>query len=322
MDLRRKATSSLRSMGAACLLATAATLASAAPTYGVYATELVSLSLSPGFFGGVVDRPPSWTLPGGIQQQGTLGLPTYIKTSTAQSASNGLVTVSGAYSASGYIDGPALHGSVAADATNTITCLVASGCSSSRVSANIYELWVDTISVSAPTGVSSVQVKVTAHFDGNGGTDASYLLDGSGKPAQPTNAYFQYDFLGTGGADTLRGSFNHLANGPLTFDDRASQVLTLIPGRAISVELQLILSAYAGTSAGPSMASIGAMNTGAFDIEFLTPGATLTSASGFSYAPVVVSSIPEPATPVLMLAGLVCLFAKTRRNRIGTVFEE
>jgi hypothetical protein len=98
----------------------------------------------------------------------------------------------------------------------------------------------------------------------------------------------------------------------------ASQTFDLLVAQDTTLNLDASLGArlsYAQNSAGVNgsySAGLDAMNTGVLWLEPLTPGLTLTSASGHDY----LVPVPEPSTYVMALAGLACGgFSMWRRHQ-------
>jgi hypothetical protein len=92
-------------------------------------------------------------------------------------------------------------------------------------------------------------------------------------------------------------------------------VLSVIPDPSlpITVELQLIVNSFAGMSYGPSISDVQALNTGSLNIDVLTPGATIESASGYNYS--AVAAVPEPAEVTLLISGLCVLVSRRKCAR-------
>ena len=77
------------------------------------------------------------------------------------------------------------------------------------------------------------------------------------------------------------------------------------------------LSVFAGADGVGSFGSANYAHTSNFYVDVLTPGVTFISASGATYS-AAVSSVPEPSTSWLVLAGLLLPLSKVvRRQRIG-----
>lgn len=220
--------------------------------------------------------------------------------------------VPGSYFSSGSISGPVLRGSVAAAAPSASSCVTepaypfSSYCSYSEGHVHIYELWLDSLVVTAPSGVSEVQVRVSPYFEG------TYGATGSAAVNSGTNASFFFNFLQSGQAD-FEGSFRHVVTGDSAFRDQNDHVMTLAPNsdQPFLVELQLSISANAGVPYGSDLSFVNALNTGSVEIEVLTPGATIQSASGYSY----IGTVPEPQPVWLMSLGLLLISASHRRSR-------
>lgn len=296
-----------------CLSVYALTLmhagAYADPGYGVYATASAEVQLAPLTFFGDTQR-SSFVSSGGVLQATSLYIPPTELSGIVKSGEPHNVEVSGAISLNGHIDGGKLHGAVHAEGTNVVVLGDGINTSYSMEDASLYELWMDSLSVAAPTGVSMVDIRVRAHFEGLGGKVGGYNVDSLGHPLAPAFAAFYWDFRDSY-YSSFYGNFSHLIESSSeSFHDADSVVLTVAAGHLLTLELQLGLQTGSGNYYGPASAGVAAMNTGALDIEVLTPGATLTSASGFSYAP----AVPEPATAALILVGLAAIRAYGSRS--------
>jgi hypothetical protein len=94
--------------------------------------------------------------------------------------------------------------------------------------------------------------------------------------------------------------------GPISFGETLT--LNTLVGATLSLEEQLNIEASATTNGS---GDVNAANTAFLNIQSLTPGAGLTSASGIDYSAVgVTSSVPESSTAVLLgigLVGILCM---------------
>jgi len=278
-----------------------------ADTWGVYGTELSRVDLI-----GLGSQVDSYQTPGGIQPQMSLDLPSQFVNFAQPIPGFESLTEAGLATASGFMSDGILHGFVSADANN-VAFLFNGNLYSSNASGNLSELWLDQISVSGPAG--TVQLQVTDHFSG------SLFFVGLTPPSTtPLDAYSQLNLYGGSGVfcDTncTGGGFDNRYDTqmPRAFDFTDTFLLSVTAGDTYTLEEQLILSAYAGYCCGPTDAYADALNTSFLTIEVLTPGASISTASGVSYLPNVVS-VPEPATLALFGIGLAGLgFTRNRRS--------
>lgn len=298
------------------VLCAASQLSIGAPTFGSFGTEDVSLRLWAGStLDPLVDDVRHASTPGGtIQPLSSSTLPTLTPAVTSSSDDGPApgVSVSGSYSAGGSIESGLLHGSVAAEATNTVFCRPGpNSCTQSNSRAALTLLWMDQVTFTAPAGVSSVQVTYTPFFEGSSGAGGgAYVLDSLGRPVAPTVADFYFNF----GADP-QGSYLHESEDGGTFADAVARTTTVAVNVPITIELQMILQTAAGQSYGPSTAFADAMNTGGLRIDLGTAGASYSSASGvvYEFAPAV--TVDEPQSALLILSGLGLLPRGRRDSR-------
>ncbi len=162
--------------------------------------------------------------------------------------------------------------------------------------------WMDSILVGGlPTG-TSVTLLITDSMD-------SSLQIAPGATAEALSSVLI--FPGTGSNTlSISNTGSNLQNGLHT----TSAQETVAAGSSLIFYEELFLMVIAGPDGGTTMAD--ASNTNSVSISILTPGATLTSASGVTYA---ATATPEPSTGVAMLVGLaVCALARKHHGDPGT----
>jgi hypothetical protein len=207
--------------------------------------------------------------------------------------------------ATGSIDGATLRVSGLASATPTVIC-DAGECNFASAEVGVILQWKDTLSLSGPTGVEA-EILVTHHFSGtsSGISDAFSEITLSSFATGP--------------------SLDHINSTPGAFNIDHSLIFTIPGGGSTTIDLLAFLNmdqvlagncfavGTGGCAPGNALSTLDALNTSSVFLELLTPGFTLTAASGLSYA--APAGAPEPPVTALLGLGLAGLGFSRRRHK-------
>lgn len=293
-------TNALRVLG--CIATLLTTVQSRAdPAFASYAGSSAATTLDGGRGALGININLSYVTPGGEQPVTSLSLPNLV--TGPQTSSNGLTSVSGSATAVGSIANGALHGATDASATGIATCITGLNgyCTSATAGSSVYELWIDHLTVSAPVGISAVQISYTTFFDGNSLLVGDPISSAAGQSMASFYSNVQNNLQQTNPQEV----FSHVITGTGTFQDAVTHTMTVTPGVPFEIEEQLSLQSLAGTPYNVSFSEINAINTGGLYFTVLTRGATLTSASGETYDAPITAAVPEPKSFFLLLVGLL-----------------
>ena len=299
-------------------LATIAFHAAAEPLFGVIAEDQAEVFLSaPQLF--LVDDHPQWST-GGELMQTTLTLQPFDLMDPASGSGTfidpvtGLqefITVSmfGHASVSGSISNGAIHEIAAAGGSTGGPCdpVVGRtiGCPYGVEYSGANAIWEDTAYVSGPSDVPIV-LSITRHVSGmivNGGGDV-FSAGGS------ADTFF--DVAADSGLFVFGDTRVFTASGPIDFNE--TQFLTVSAGAVLSItnELQVVNQIF-GNVNNISESSTNFGDTAGFTIDVMTPGASLQTASGLSYA-TPTNTVPEPGTVALLIGAFLMLSIARRRE--------
>jgi hypothetical protein len=95
-------------------------------------------------------------------------------------------------------------------------------------------------------------------------------------------------------------------------------LLTLVAGSDVLLEQQLVLlDQQVGDIYGIDDARVNALSTSFLTFEVLTSGATVSFASGLTYASVPPTSMPEPTSIGLVLLGFLAVAGASKVRTTG-----
>jgi hypothetical protein len=168
--------------------------------------------------------------------------------------------------------------------------------------------WFDLLTVSAPAGsdvVVNVNLGISAEFVGLGG------VPGSVGSAEVMACWTAPVELCTSGADSTGGA--------LTLPATVTAQLHLIGGQTYAIAgdasgFATVTSVDGASTSNTISWSMLATNSAHFSMEAVTPGVTLSLASGCSITSGYgcdLPPVPEPASPLLLLGGLAMLVVGT-----------
>ena len=195
----------------------------------------------------------------------------------------------------GLINGSQLRGYVTAGSSFS---------SNLSATADLTATWVDTITpIGLPPG-TPVSLRITNSLNSIIGL-AGAIPDGNF-----ATAYSVLSLTFPGSSNNPRLSVHNTDLNPVSNAQTASLVILCTSGvPCFTLSETLTLTAHA--TAQGMVASVDARNTNDIFIDLLTPGESVSAASGVTYS----ASTPEPATGGLLLAGMVGALVVRRRQK-------
>ena len=204
--------------------------------------------------------------------------------------------------------------------------------------ASVDLVWMDTLTVVAPALSPNTPVLFSFEMDPKGSITAFVSGTGAQQGSYSENVRLRFGATESArsGSVTLNEQICSVLNigGPCPSTTTAgpqieSGILTTYPGATISVMGSLDAGGDAQGNTvefsctggnGPCFTNYGSevkanfQDTINFYVQPLTPGASYTSASGTSYLPPVLQSVPEPSTAALLLVAAAGLLLAVRRH--------
>jgi hypothetical protein len=189
-----------------------------------------------------------------------------------------------------------------------------------NATADAYLLWQDTLTVISDSSKPPLPYGTPVAIHPTSSLKGTFTASGNGDASLLSQTNFNGNFTGATSSDT--GFFQNLYEAsanqapPIAINNKQEQALNTFVGAQIGLEEQLFLSA---SNLGPEFAAnLDVANTAFLNIQDLTPGTSLVSASGINYATVgeTTASVPEPSSVCLLFVGMLWLGIFSRRQSL------